>query len=66
MTDSARIDLCVETICNRGCRQVREVIASLERGEAVPGAEALSPEERARVLRELKNIMAVYGDSCRI
>ncbi len=61
-----KIGLCVEVICNQGCQSVRDDIARLEQGNKVPETEALSAEECKQVLVELKNIMAVYGDSCRI
>jgi len=60
------VEYCVETICNKGCRAVREVIATLERGEVVAELREVPEPLRQEVLRELKSIMAVYGDSCRI
>jgi hypothetical protein len=61
-----KIEQCVEAICNRGCQSVRDDIALLEQGKVVPETEGFSVEEGDQVLVELKNIMAVYGDSCRI
>lgn len=61
-----KIEQCVEAICNRGCQLVRDDIALLEQGKVVPETEGFSVEEGDQVLVELKNIMAVYGDSCRI
>ncbi len=60
------IEYSVERLCNKGCRQVREDIESLERGVVLEEVRGLEAPERARVLEELKAIMAVYGDSCRI
>ena len=57
---------CVELICLKGCQAVRADIATLERGEAVEETLALADEERYLVLQELREIMAIYGDSCRI
>ena len=56
----------VEAVCEKGCRRVREDIATLERGEPIPECADLTRGERGQVLRELKQIMAVYGDTCRI
>jgi hypothetical protein len=66
MTNRERVDARVETICLKGCRQVRRDIALLESGAEIPEAGGLAPDERRLLLRELKQIMAVYGDSCRI
>jgi hypothetical protein len=38
----------------------------LESGLQLPETEDLSEDERRLVLRELKQIMAVYGDACRL
>ncbi len=56
----------VETICNKGCRQVRADILALEQGRGPDETSGLEARERAAVLQELKSIMAVYGDECRI
>ena len=61
-----QIEYCVELICNKGCRLVREDIERLESGEVLPETHLLDGRERHMVLLELKNIMAVYGDVCRI
>ena len=61
-----RVDACVEALCAKGCRQVRQDIAALEAGASLPEVADLTPEQRARVLAELKQIMAVYGDACRL
>jgi len=60
------IEECIEILCNKGCRSVRKDIAALEHGQVLPEAWQLDAEERRMVLRELKSIMAVYGDSCKI
>jgi len=60
------VEGCVEAICNKGCRSVRADITTLEQGGAVKELKDASELVRQAVLRELKNIMAVYGDSCRI
>jgi len=52
----------VESLCRRGCAAVREIIIELEAGRPVAETEALSVEQRRRVLAELKAIMAVYDE----
>ena len=66
MTGNHTIQEAVERICAKGCRAVRKDIVTLERGEPVPEVWKLNPEERREVLAELKKIMAVYGDECRM
>jgi hypothetical protein len=61
-----RVEYCVESICNKGCQAVRSDIAHLERQGSLPETAGLSEEEVGRVLRELKAIMSVYGDVCRL
>ena len=56
----------IELLCHKGCRQVWREIDALERGEDLPETAELNDEEKAVVLQELKNIMAVYGDRCSI
>jgi hypothetical protein len=62
----ATIESRVESLCERGCRQVRLSIATLEQGGDIPETGDLTPDARGRLLAELKSIMAVYGDTCRI
>jgi hypothetical protein len=64
--DQSRIDARIEALCCKGCRQVRADIAVLESGADVAETLGLSEAERALVLRELKQIMSVYGDACRV
>lgn len=66
MTDRQSLEWCVEVICNKGCRAVREDMATLEQGGDVSGLEPLSDDLRQAVLAELRAIMAVYGESCRL
>ncbi|MEW8043192.1 MAG: hypothetical protein G8D28_02580 [gamma proteobacterium symbiont of Phacoides pectinatus] len=61
-----KVETCVEALCNQGCREVRGYIARLEQDEPVPELLGLSAQERRLVLAELKSIMSVYGDACRI
>lgn len=64
--DRERVESRIEMICLKGCRQVRRDIGLLESGAEVPESQGLAPEERRLLLAELKQIMAVYGESCRI
>ncbi len=61
---SYQIDECIEVLCQKGCRSVREDIRLLERGVVLPEISALDDLARQAVLKELRAIMAVYGDSC--
>lgn len=60
------IDKSVEAICRKGCQQVSRDIHTLESGRKTDEVESLSQFERLQVLNELKSIMDVYGNSCRI
>ncbi len=66
MHDRERIDACVERLCQKGCARVWGDIEILEQGGRPAGAEDLSPHECRLVLRELRSVMAVYGNRCRI
>lgn len=66
MRNSRRIDHCVEQLCQKGCARVWGDIEALERGEGLPETVGLSDGERQVVLRELKSVMGVYKDRCRI
>ncbi|MES9833759.1 MAG: hypothetical protein ABW170_16040 [Candidatus Thiodiazotropha sp. L084R] len=59
-----QIDQYVEILCQKGCRSVREDIQLLEQGVILPELEVLDDLSRQKVLKELRAIMAVYGDSC--
>lgn len=56
----------VEAICEKGCRAVREDILTLAHGQATPETADLDAADRAWVLAELRAIMAVYADQCRV
>ncbi len=64
--EDSRVEARVEALCQKGCRQVRRAIAALEAGAELPETEGLDPGARALVLADLKQIMAVYGDACRL
>jgi hypothetical protein len=60
------IEARLEAICQKGCREVWQDIARLERGEPLPETHDLSVEERRWLLDELNAIMAVYSGRCTI
>ncbi len=62
--DQEKINHCVETLCNKGCREVTRTIGIMERHEPLAETAALSAEEQAAVLHELQSIMAVYDRPC--
>jgi len=61
-----QIETCIEVLCQKGCLSVRSDIRALERGQILPETAGLTSEATRVVLQELKAIMAVYGDTCRI
>lgn len=61
---SKNIQACVDAICAKGCGAVREDILWLERGRDVPEVAGLEEHELQAVIKELKSIMSVYGDTC--
>ena len=56
----AHVRTTVESICERGCERVNEIITELESGRHVPETAGLSAPDQQTVLSELKAIMAVY------
>ena len=58
------IEQCVEKLCNKGCRSVWADIDALEAGQALPETGGLSKTELREVVRELKQVMAVYDGTC--
>jgi len=61
-----KIEAIIEAICNKGCQAVRNDIRLLEQDQEVNEARHLTAQERQHLLTELLEIMAVYGDSCRL
>lgn len=59
-----QIDQSVEALCQKGCQSVRQDIRLLEQGAILPELAVLDDLTRLAVLKELRAIMAVYGDSC--
>jgi len=62
--DRYRLEARLETLCGKGCRQVWQPIEVLEQGGELPETQGLDVEECRWLLRELKQIMAVYTDRC--
>jgi len=58
------IEARLESLCEKGCRQVWGDIAALERGEALAETRDLTRDEVCRLLAELKQVMAVYRARC--
>jgi hypothetical protein len=63
-TYNYRLEARLEALCEKGCRHVWQDIDTLERGEDLPETRDLSESERRWLLRELKQVMAVYADRC--
>lgn len=61
---SDRIEARVEAVCQKGCRQVRRDIETLHQGGEIAESRGIPRGERALLLAELEDIMAVYGDTC--
>lgn len=59
-----RIELCVEALCQDGCRKVTEYIRLLKNGAVFTEVALLSTAERRAVLEELESIMSVYTGPC--
>ncbi|MBK1693957.1 hypothetical protein CKO09_04285 [Chromatium weissei] len=64
--DHLRLESRLESICQQGCQQVRRIISALEAGVDVPETHGLNQRESSALLAELQQIMAVYGDVCRL
>lgn len=61
MTENREIvSRCIDNICQLGCDGVRKIISAIEKGESPELVSSLSGEDKANVLTELKEIMAVY------
>jgi len=68
ITNDKQIEICLEQICEQGCRSVNKIIQQLEQGKEVEVVWHLSALQRGILLNELKSIMAVYAKtgSCEI
>ena len=58
------MELCVEALCQDGCRKVTEYIALLKSGTVFTDVAMLNTAERQAVLEELESIMSVYTGPC--
>ena len=63
ITDDKQIDICLEQICEQGCRSVNQTIQQLEQGKAAEIVRCLTASQRGILLNELKSIMAVYAET---
>lgn len=63
MIHDKQIDLCLEQICQQGCRSVNQVIQEFEQGKVIDIAHNLNKSQLGILLQELKNIMAVYMET---
>lgn len=62
---ASSLDVIVDTLCQQGCQQVAKTIQAIEAGQYPDIVQPLDASARDVVLRELKAVMAVYGDrSC--
>ncbi|RKZ50617.1 MAG: hypothetical protein DRR16_23505 [Candidatus Parabeggiatoa sp. nov. 3] len=68
ITNDKLIDLCLEEICQQGCRSVNQVIEQLEQQQMTEATQHLNRTQQNQVLHELKKIMAVYAEtqSCEV
>ncbi len=64
--DPQRVADAVEEICQLGCKMVLKKISILEAGESVNELRDLCYQGQQEVLAELKSIMSVYGNICRL
>lgn len=62
MADAAKIEACVDRVCELGCTFVDQLIGELRAGRPHHIYADLDEEERQALLRELASIMAVYRD----
>lgn len=67
MSGNPAVDRMVEQLCHDGCREVLATIQALDGGDDLDGrVKHLSAAERALLCAELRAIMSVYGDKCRL
>lgn len=62
MLDAAKVEACVDRVCELGCSFVSRLIEELRAGRDHPVYAALDHEERQSLLRELVSIMDIYQD----
>jgi hypothetical protein len=58
------VDHVVEVLCQKGCKALWVDIDRMERGQILPELKELDVQQQARVLIEIKSIMAVYKGNC--
>ena len=63
MIEDIQVEVCLEQICQQGCRQVNRIIQQLKQGTCLPETQHLTPFQNTLLLQELQNIMAVYSET---
>lgn len=66
MVDKLKIEKCVESLCQNGCAAVSATITAMELDLDNVPLTGLQEEERRQVLNELKAIMSVYDNPCKL
>ncbi|MCK5719153.1 MAG: hypothetical protein KAH84_04290 [Thiomargarita sp.] len=68
MTNNKPVELCLEQICQLGCRAVNNIIEQLEQQQFIDIIKHLNEKQRQILLQELNSIMAVYSEtnSCEV
>ncbi len=69
--EQERVDAVVERVCALGCAAVYRLLEAVDRGEQPEALAGIDGDLRARVLVELRSVMAVYdaregGASCKL
>jgi hypothetical protein len=66
MSESEKVNQCIEALCESGCETIRDAIESLENNQPVilnqQLIEELDEQERNLLLAELVQIMSVYEE----
>ena len=56
----ADLQAIIDELCNDGCKAVGQYIREIEAGKFPQQMSHLASDEQAKILNELKSIMAVY------
>lgn len=52
----------IESLCVQGCVEINCLLEKDKNGETITSLSGFSEEEKNQVIKELNQIMAVYGD----
>ncbi len=68
MVKNAQMNHAIECICHRGCRYVNSILADDDARQACKELQTLNSVQQRSVLKELKSVMSVYGEtgSCQV